>query len=110
MAKVNYDKMTVEQLEKVLDDYDKERMVLKEEARKVMEIRNRKINEEQLDHWGLTQEEYDKCKELATANGIPTHQALNMARTAKNKAARNAQSFKVEAVVVGVKAKQPGEK
>lgn len=96
---------TIAQLDAILDDIATEQSALNAKARAVMAERNRKIECNKLDHWGVTKEEYAEAKQKAAqgVGSLPT--ILNEYRRAANKAARELQVAKAVPADVGVKTK-----
>lgn len=71
---MNYEKMSVGDLEKELARRDELRLkgqaYNREETVRIMEIRNAKIAEDQCDQWGLSAEEYAAAKAGAEAHKV----------------------------------------
>ena len=102
---MNYDDMTLEQLGAALDDLDQQRLNLRQRAFQIKAVRDRKLHDEQLDHWGLTEEQYCAAKAVSLSAARPAHQCLVEAGRAARKAAR--QTAVAQSVTLGVVAKGP---
>jgi hypothetical protein len=84
--------MTVEELNALSDDLDRQRSAIMEQKRAVHESRTRLLKEEQADLWGVDVAEYDAAKAKAKEDGVSLGEALNNARKAKRLEARKAQA------------------
>jgi hypothetical protein len=99
---MNLDDMTIDQLDAELDRLDAERQAAKERGRQIMEVRARKIAEENALPHGLTGEQYAATKRQAAEAGKPFLAALAEARRG---AARQLQGARPGAARVGTKGK-----
>jgi hypothetical protein len=99
---MNYDEMTFEQLEEELNKADAERQAAKERGRAIMEVRTRKIMEENALAHGLTAEDYAALKRHAAEQEKPFLTALNDVR---REAVRQLQTARPQAARVGAKGK-----
>ena len=100
---MNYDDLTLEQLNAILDDMDRERLDLRDRSRLAMAARQRKIEAEQLEEWGLSKGEYAAAKEAARRAERPLHLFLKRA----GRQASKAQTVIVNPAEIGVIAKGP---
>lgn len=75
----------------------------KSHLKEIMAIRNAKIEEDQLDHWGLTRDQYATAKAEAIENEQPLASVLNEYRKLILKEARKAQTASVGSATVGTK-------
>lgn len=87
-----------------LDELNKQWRELRKKAQAKKKELNAAVVGEQLDHWGLTQEQYAKAKAFAKEKKMPTHMALNEARKLANKARREAQTATATPANAGVAA------
>jgi predicted nucleotidyltransferase len=77
---MNYEDMTLEQLDAELDRLDAERLAAKERGRQIMEVRNRRIADENAAPHGLTGEQYAEAKKQAAEREVPLLAVLGEAR------------------------------
>ena len=103
---MNLTEMTIEQLNAASDDLDGQMRELLTKKRALAHVRNRLLAEEHADQWGLTVEEYAEVKFKAQVEGVALTSALNQARAAKSKEARNAQTVTAQTTGVAGQAKR----
>jgi len=85
---------TLKEIEDQLAQCDQQRMAAKAKASGLMKQRKAMIEQETLDAWGCTKEEYDAAKAQAEASKTPLPVVLNKLRQKRGKAPLNVQQAK----------------
>ena len=97
---MNYDEMTVEELNACCDDYDRQIQDIAQKKKELHAVRCAKVAAENAAYHGFSVEEYNTIKEGAKAEGVPFAKAL--AKSRRNKA-RGVQVATASAAGLGVK-------
>lgn len=102
---MNYEEMSLEQIDALLNDLDADRLAVKERGRQLMEVRTRKIAAENAFAHGMTAEQYATAKQKAAEHGVPF---LSVLAELRRGAAPQLQVAKPGAPRTGAKAKGAG--
>jgi hypothetical protein len=95
---MDLEQMTVEQLTQYLDELDRQRLRIREQARAARGLLSGLLAYQHAAQYGLTPEQYREAKVAAAESGMPLTNALNRAR--------RVQVAKATAASIGVAARR----
>ena len=103
MPDPNYSEMSAAELVAVLEDFDRQRLALREQARAVSALYKQRAAEEHAAYYGLTPHEYAEAKRIARDSGESFAKVLGGARKK-----RSVQVARALAAGVGTTARDAG--